>query len=297
MHAEVKNAPHVKFFGVPCGCGARDKRCAYGPESIATSDIQRRLQNLGYLSHWQMLENEDSEGIDASQTISTICATLAAEIKKPVLEQDPFVVVGGDHSCTIGSWSGVASARSPLGLIWVDAHLDSHTPDTSPSQAIHGMPLASLLGFGDESLTKLPGPFPKIKPEHVHIIGARSYEPEEIQLLAKLDVRVSFIEEVHHRGIKSIFDEALERVTRNTQGFGISIDLDAIDPIDAPGVGSPETGGLAAEELITALSGIASKEKFLGLEIAELNPVIDINKKTSDLTCRLIESIFKGASE
>lgn len=295
MQDSIKNTKHIQFIGVPSGYGARNSGCAQGPEAIYHSDIQNRLQKAGFSSDWTILQ-QDATSLETTETISHICKKLSYEVAQSVFSGQPFIIVGGDHSCAIGSWSGVAAECSPFGLIWIDAHLDSHTPDTSHSHAINGMPLANLLGFGDRLLTHLPGPFPKLQPQHVYLIGVRSFESEELALLKKLNVSISFMEDVKQLGLKKVIQDAIDKVSSQTRGFGISIDLDAIDPDDAPGVGSPVPDGLSGKELVTAVSGLAKQPGFLGMEIAELNPSIDKNNKTTKLVCALIETVFKGAS-
>lgn len=295
MQAVVDFTQQIQFIGVPSGCGAKDERCALGPDAVLSANIQQQLSALGYDSHWHMLE-EASHHDDASKNISNVCQKLAFQTQVAVENNQPFVVVGGDHSCAIGSWSGVAAAHQPFGLIWIDAHLDSHTHETTPSQAIHGMPVASLLGYGQKSLTHLPGPFPKLNPEHIILIGVRSFEDQEWTLLQSQGVRVVFMDELEKRGFADVLKDAMRIVTHGTKGFGISIDLDAIDPLDAPGVGSPEAGGIRANCLLSGLQGISHVPGFLGLEIAELNPIVDKNNKTVELTCELIKAVFKGVS-
>ena len=211
----------------------------------------------------------------------------------PIVAQDQRLwVVGGDHSCAIGTWSGAAAGLDgPLGLIWVDAHMDSHTPATSPSGAVHGMPLACLLGYGPPSLAELGGPRPKLRPENVCLVGVRSFEPEEARLLDELGVRIFHMDEVERRGLSVVMHEALDRCQRQTAGFGLTIDLDAIDPFDAPGVGSPENGGICGKDLANSLEQIGDHPNLVGVEIAELNPDKDIDGKTAELVYRLLASM------
>ncbi len=153
-------------------------------------------------------------------------------------------VIGGDHSCAGGTWTGVARMlQGELGLVWIDAHMDSHTPATSHTGRLHGMPLAWLLGQGDDALYGLSAGV--VDPEHVALIGVRSYEPEEKERLDRLGVRVFHIEEVHRRGLDTVAAEALAIAARGTSGFGVSIDLDAVTPEEAPGVGTPVADGIA----------------------------------------------------
>jgi len=294
MQDSIKNTKHIQIIGMPSGYGARDNGCALGPEAIFHSDIKNRLKKAGFSSDWHMIMQQDVISLETIEIISHLCKKLSKKVAQSVSSGWPFITVGGDHSCAIGSWSGVSAECSPFGLIWIDAHLDSHTPDTSRSHAIHGMPLASLLGFGDHLLTHLPGPLPKLLPQHVYLIGVRSFEAEEIKLLNKLNINISFMKDVNKLGLKKVIQDAIDKLSSQTQGFGISIDLDAIDPDDAPGVGSPVADGLSGKELVAALSGLAKQAGFLGMEIAELNPSLDKNNKTTKLACALIETVFKG---
>lgn len=200
------------------------------------------------------------------------------------------VVIGGDHSCAVGTWSGVRAAceQGPLGLLWIDAHMDSHVPETSPSGALHGMPLACLLGHGIEALTHLVGAAPKLLPEHVCLLGVRSFESGEVALLSRLGVRVIFMEEIARRGFATVWREALDHVTRDTAAYGITIDLDAVDPSDAPGVGSPVPGGIGGDELVRALTDVQNDMRLVALEIAEYNPDRDQARTTLTLLRRML---------
>ena len=161
--------------------------------------------------------------------------------------------------------------------------MDSHTFITSLSGALHGMPLACLLGYGDYQLTTILSVKPKIAPQHVCLVGVRSFETEEAQLLKQLGVRIIFMQEIRKRGLKNALKEALTIVTQGTAGFGLSIDLDSIDPLDAPGVGTPELNGLSGKELLDALKIFPQHRNLLGIEITELNPTLDKNQVTAKL--------------
>ena len=230
----------------------------------------------------------------ASQLQASLSARLAAEVGA-VLQAGNFpLVVGGDHSCAIGTWSGVHRAladRGPIGLIWIDAHMDSHTFATTPSGQINGMPLACLLGHGDAALTGVNGPEAKLRPEHVCLIGVRSYEVGEAALLQRLGVRVFDMDEIRRRGLAGVFDEALAIVRQGTAGFGVSVDLDELDPEEEPGVGSPVPGGLHRAELADALSPLRGDLAFVAMEIAEYNPRRDRGHATADAAGALVNAI------
>jgi ornithine--oxo-acid transaminase len=174
-----------------------------------------------------------------------------------------------------------------IGLLWIDAHLDSHTTQSSPSGAAHGMPLAALLGFGEPALTSCVSTVPKLNPRSVCVIGAHDFEPEEAELLERLGVRVYGMAEIHRRGLEVVMREAVERVTRGTACFGLTVDIDAIDPEDAPGVSCPTAGGLRAAELLRALASVCADERLGCLEIAEFNPRLDRDARTLDIVFEL----------
>jgi arginase len=174
--------------------------------------------------------------------VHDLCARLCADVRDALADGALPIVVGGDHSCAIGTWSGVHSflgAGPAPGLLWLDAQMDSHTPETTYSGAIHGMPLACLLGVGDKRLVEVGGAGPKLRPEHTVLLGVRSYELEEAELLQRLGVREMAAPELSRRGFETCFAEALDIVHRAACGFGIRIDLDVFEPRRVPGVGRP----------------------------------------------------------
>jgi arginase len=283
-----------QIIGAAIGLGAKDSRCEYGPAALQAGGILDRLQQQSPASTWSGILHArgSARGSDILPGIAAFCTRLARATHKAVRTGRCAWVIGGDHSCAIGSWSGIASAYDrPLGLIWIDAHLDSHTPDSSPSGAVHGMPLACLLGVGPPALTELGGHGPKLRAQNVSVLGVRSFEPAEELLLQRLGVHIVLMDEVRRRGMSAVLAEAIDRVSRNTAGFGVTIDLDAVDPRDAPGVGSPEPGGIAGAELVQALAQLRDRRDVAGVEIAEFNPERDINGATATLIYESFASI------
>ena len=196
----------------------------------------------------------------------------------------------------MGTWSGVARARrsdGALGLIWIDAHLDAHTPATTPSGNRHGMPIAYLLGCGDDALRHLAGSRPALRPQNVCIVGVRSCERQEAALLRRLGVRVIGDDEIARIGVEAALRSAMEIVRRGTIGFGVSLDLDVIDPVDAPGVGTPVAGGIPARALSVALEGIGRQPGFVGLELVEYNPDRDRDGRTARIAVDLARGVFR----
>jgi arginase len=202
------------------------------------------------------------------------------------------LVLGGDHSCAIGTWKGIAQAiQGPLGLIWIDAHMDAHTPATTESGRLHGMPLACLLGYGDDSLTGIAGGA-RIDPAHLCLVGIRSFEAGEAALLRRLGVRIFTMREIRARGLEVVLREAREIAGSNTAGYGISVDLDAIDPLEAPGVGSPVRGGLRAADVVNGLKQYAGDAALRGLEIVEYNPHLDRDAQTIALVPAIAQAVL-----
>ena len=285
--------PELKIIGVASGWGAQDHRCADGPEALRSAGMLARLHAAGVQAEWEetlfpLVKNTSAE------VVSELCARLSRKVGELSARGDFPVILGGDHSCAIGTWSGIhrtIPGGQALGLIWIDAHMDSHTPETSPSGALHGMPLACLLGYGLPELTDIAGVPPPLLPQHLCLIGVRSFETGEAALLNRLGVRIFFMEEVHRRGIEPVMAEALEIVQRGTAGFGISIDLDVLEPREEPGVGSPAPDGVMGFELIGALKQVKNHPKLLGLEIVEYNPSLDRNQITAQRAIELLEAV------
>lgn len=272
--------------------------CGDGPLFLQEeSKIFAGLAHQGLNLHWQLTTIPNIN--DSSKLASVIrqCTLLADEVAELVQSKKFFVTFGGDHSCAIGTWSGAKKGlaeNKSLGLIWIDAHMDSHTPETSPSGNIHGMPLACLLGYGESSLVNIALPSPKLKPENICLIGIRSFEAGEELLLKKLNVKIFGMDEIKQRGLANILNDAIKIVTAGTAGYGVSIDIDSIDPDDAPGTDVAEPNGISGEELCEAVRIFAKDTRLIGTEIAEFDPSRDQNQKTEKLITRLVSAITLG---
>ncbi|MBZ0105004.1 MAG: arginase [Sulfuricella denitrificans] len=280
----------VEIIGVASGLGARDPGCAAGPGSVEQSGLVPGLRQQACDIAWRTTLHP-ATGLSPLAGIQVLCADLAREVRTTIDHNRLPLVIGGDHSCAIGTWSGAAQAlreQGALGLIWIDAHMDSHTPQTTPSGAIHGMPLAVLLGFGAPELVDITNFSPKILPAHVCLIGVRSFESGEANLLQRLGVRIFFMAEVKQRGIAAVMAEALTIAQHGTAGFGISIDLDAFNPKESPGVGTPVGHGLHHLALDKTLRGILHHPRLVALELAEYNPLRDQNQRS----LRLVEDLL-----
>lgn len=289
----------LALIGVAVGSGAPDQGCADGPKALAGGGLLARLAGAGLAAEWlaQITAPRRQQDDDALAITAAFGKELAAATERLTSARRRFVSLGGDHSAAIGLWSGVARANPDggFGLIWIDAHMDSHTFATTPSKMIHGMPVACLLGHGDPLLTGLAGPQPAVRPEHLCLIGTRSWEDGEAALLESLGVRVIKMPEVDRRGFAAAFAQALAIVTEGTASFGVSIDIDAFDPREITGTGIHVPDGLSGHDVTQALRLLPSLAQFAAMEIAEYNPHHDRNRQTAKLIGDLIAAGFGTA--
>ena len=294
MPAVRHTITELRIIGAASGIGAADPGCGLGPDALREYGLTSQLGDHGVKAVWADIVRPAAlpAGTESIKEIKAYCEELAAAIGHALQGGRRVAIIGGDHSCAIASWSAFASAlRRPLGLVWIDAHLDSHTPATSPSGALHGMPLAILLGVGPPELTDLLYAGAKLRPENVCLVGVRSYEPEEAELLHRLGVRVITMNEVRARGLMRSLGKAFAIASRGTATVGLSIDLDAVDPRDAPGVGTPAPNGLRGLDLVKSLRRMAP-QPLLG-EIAEFNPLHDRENKTARLVIDLLAACWR----
>jgi arginase len=294
----MKERPlHVISF--PSGIAAPRQGCAQGPIVLKNSTYLADLSKQGVTLQWDaILKPQFDSSKTVLETVNENCKMLAETVAKISKCQDLFLVFAGDHSSAIGTWSGAhdaLSSRGQLGLIWVDAHMDSHTDETSETGNIHGMPLASLLGQGNPALTQILSAHPKLAPENVCVIGARSFEKGESQLLNKLKVRVFYMDEIEERGMHAVMQDAIKIVSKNTAGFGLTLDVDSVDPEEAPGTGVPEPNGIKGAKLCEALTLLINEPTFMGAEIVEFDPSLDVDHKTEKLIAEFVKAIAIGS--
>lgn len=285
----------LHLVGYASGIAGVDIDCGNGPIVIQQSSFMKELVIKGCLLDWVAMLTPKRVG-DNQALVHDITVKLALKVSYLLRNNKRFCVVGGDHTSALGTWSGTYDAlhqKGEIGLIWIDAHMDSHTPETSETKRIHGMPLASLMGYGPPDLTTILHASPKIKPENTCLIGVRSYEAGEAALLKRLNVKVYFMEEVRTRGFAAVLEEAIAQVSAKTIAYGISLDLDSIDPIEAPAVDVPEQGGIYGKEIEAGLLTAIKDPKFIGSEIVEFDPKHDIDQKTEKLICSFLEILGK----
>jgi arginase len=290
------------IIGVPMDLGAGRRGVDMGPSAIRIAGLNQAIGLLGYEVtdagnvnvHPPEAVRELNPRARYLPQIAAAAEELSVKVEAALEEGALPVVLGGDHSIAIGSVAGLASYHRKrgkrVGIIWLDAHTDSNTPETSPSGNIHGMPLAVLLGRGAHELTHVGGFAPKVLPENAAIIGARSVDPGERELLKSLGIRVFTMSEVDERGMADVVFEAVEIASLGTAGFHVTMDMDFIDPFYAPGVGTPERGGATYRESHFAMERIADSRRVLSVELTEVNPVFDTANQTALLAVELILS-------
>lgn len=285
----------IELIGAAWGLGGADPGCAQAPEKLIPLLAERLARCGSDVVLGPMLHPPANER-RKDAAVSRLCGALASAVAGAMRQARLPCVIGGDHTCAGGTWTGVARmVQGELGLIWVDAHMDSHTPETSHTGRLHGMPLAWLLGQSDEALYGLSSAM--VDPEHVALIGVRSYEPEEKERLDGLGVRVFYIEEVRARGLDAVAAEALAIATGGTSGFGISIDLDAVTPEEAPGVGTPVPEGIVGAELARVLKNIGARPELVGIELAEYLPRLDPDGRSARVAVDLLAAALCGPRE
>jgi arginase len=288
----------IEIIGAAWGLGGADPGCAEAPAVLAPL-LSSRLEACGVPAMSGPLLHPAASERRRQFAVSKLCGELAAAVAQARRGGRLPCVLGGDHSCAGGTWTGVArtlkeAGSGPLGLLWIDAHMDSHTPGTSHTGRLHGMPLAWLLGEDDDALYGLASGV--VEPRHVCIVGVRSFEPEEAARLDKLGVRVFRMEEIARRGLAAVFHEALAIVTRGTASFGVSLDLDVISAQEVPHVGTPVADGLSSVELAQALRGIAPREKLAAFELVEYSPRLDREGKSARIAVELAVAALCGES-
>ena len=287
------------MIGAALDLGQGRRGVDMGPSAIRYAGLEERLTGLGFsvddsgnvlTSVVEATELEDERARYLPQ-ITRTCALIAERVVAAVGAGQAPLVLGGDHSVALGTLSGLAAARGVGGVLWIDAHGDLNTPETSPTGNVHGMPLAAAMGFAGDRFRSGSLSLPAVDPSRVAILGARSFDPAERELLRRSDVTVLTMTEIDRIGIETAVERALERVAG--PGFvHVSLDMDALDPAIAPGVGTPVQGGLTYREAHLALELVAESGLAGSLEVVEVNPVLDHENRTASLAVELVTSAF-----
>lgn len=292
----------VNLIGVPMDLGASRRGVDMGPSAMRLSQLLPLLRSLGYQitdSGNVLVPDFDSVAATNSDRIGAIahvCRELAALTATAVRERVRPLVLGGDHSLAAGSVAGTATALAErgerLGLIWLDAHADINTPESSVSGNVHGMPVSHLLGLGDARLSQLSVQQPAVLPEHLVYVGLRDVDIAERAMIKSLGIRAFTMRDIDERGLRSVMDEAVSIATRGTGGIHLSCDADWVDPREAPGVGTPVRGGATLREAHLAMEIIYDTGKLLAMDLVEINPILDRGNHTAELAAELIASAF-----
>ncbi|ATH94095.1 arginase [Bacillus glycinifermentans] len=294
----------ISMIGVPMDLGQLRRGVDMGPSAIRCAGVNERLESLsrdiedlGDITIGQR-EDEREGGESASEELRNLKAITNASLKlaqtvDKIVASDSFpLVLGGDHSIAIGTLAGLARHYQNLGVIWYDAHADVNTKETSPSGNIHGMPLAISMGIGHERLTGIYGDGAKVKPENIVIIGARSLDDGEKKLIREKGIKVYTMHEIDRLGMTRVMEETIEYLRERTDGVHLSFDLDALDPDDAPGVGTPVAGGISYRESHLAMEMLEESSLVTSAEFVEVNPILDEKNRTAETAVALMGSLF-----
>jgi arginase len=294
----------IRVIGVPLDLGQSRRGVDMGPSAVRVAGLQARLEELGHMVEDAgnvavALPEQKKEGDPHAKYLKeiTVTCTKHAELVLKTLEAGRVpVVLGGDHSVAAGTVAGVAQfyrrQEQRIGLIWIDAHTDINTPETSPSGNVHGMPLAATMGLGPDELAKIFNFSPKVSPENCVLVGVRDIDAIERANVRRAGIAVLTMRDIDERGMRNVMEEALRIAGRGTVGYHVSLDMDWIDPEVAPGVGTPVRGGATYREAHLAMEIIADHGRMLSFEVVEVNPVIDEHNRTADLAVELTLSAF-----
>jgi arginase len=296
----IEMKERISIIGVPMDLGQMRRGVDMGPSAIRYAGVIERLEGLSYkiedkgdIEIGRANREEDAaNNLRNLKAVSEASVKLSDQVDEAIKSGSFPLVFGGDHSIAIGTLAGVSKHYENLGVIWYDAHGDLNTGETSPSGNIHGMPLAVSIGIGDEALTRIGGYTPKVKPENIVIIGARSLDQGEKELIKEKGIKVYTMHEIDRLGMTKVMEETIEYLKERADGVHLSLDLDGLDPHDAPGVGTPVIGGISYRESHLAMEMLAESEIITSAEFVEVNPILDEKNKTATVAVALMGSLF-----
>jgi len=292
----------IRVIGVPLDLGQSRRGVDMGPSAVRVAGLEARLEELGHEVEdggniAVAIPEQKKEGDPHAKYLReiTVTCTKHAELVVKTLESGRVpLALGGDHSMAAGTVSGVAEFyrrhKQHIGLIWIDAHTDINTPETSPSGNVHGMPLAALLGLGPPELSNIFDFSPKVKPENCVLVGVRDIDAVEKENVRRAGIGVFTMRDIDERGMREVMSDAIKYAMDDTAGIAVSLDMDFVDPADAPGVGTPVRGGVTYREAHLAMEMIADSESMVSLEVVEINPILDEHNRTALLGVELVLS-------
>ena len=294
----------IRVIGVPLDLGQSRRGVDMGPSAVRVAGLEARLEAIGHKVEDAgnvavAIPEQKKEGDAHAKYLKEITVTCSkhADLVLKTLEAGKVpIVLGGDHSVAAGTVAGIAEfyrrQKQKVGLIWIDAHSDINTPNSSPSGNVHGMPLAAIMGLGPPELSNIFNFHPKVNPENCVLVGVRDIDAIEKENIRRAGVEVFTMRDIDERGMRAVMEEALKMASRGTAGYHVSLDMDWVDPEDAPGVGTPVRGGATYREAHLAMEIISDHGGMLSFEIVEVNPVIDERNRTADLAVELAASAF-----
>jgi arginase len=295
-------AQKVRIIGVPMDLGQSRRGVDMGPSALRGAGLQASLKKLGLqvedIGNLSVKQPEEmpigEKRAKYLQEIAETCLDVANATEKSLVEGFLPLVLGGDHSIAAGVAAGVAAhfrkEKKQIGYLWLDAHGDMNTPESSPSGNVHGMPLAAIMGYGAPELVDLMGFRPKAEPGNIVIVGARDLDAQERKIVKKSGIHVFTMRDIDERGMREVMADALKYALDDTAGIAVSLDMDFVDPSDAPGVGTPVRGGVTYREAHLAMEMIADTESMVSLEVVEINPILDEHNRTALLGVELVLS-------
>jgi len=295
-------AQKVRIIGVPMDLGQSRRGVDMGPSALRGAGLQTSIKKLGLqvedIGNLSVKQPEEmpigEKRAKYLQEIAETCGDVAAAAEKALSEGFLPLVLGGDHSIAAGVAAGVANhfrkEKKQIGYLWLDAHGDMNTPESSPSGNVHGMPLAAIMGYGAPELVDLLGFKPKAEPGNIVIVGARDLDAQERKIVKKSGIHVFTMRDIDERGMREVMADALKYAMDDTAGIAVSLDMDFVDPSDAPGVGTPVRGGVTYREAHLAMEMIADTESMVSLEVVEINPILDEHNRTALLGVELVLS-------
>jgi arginase len=299
----VTNTSRIAIIGAPLDLGQGRRGVDMGPSAVRVAGLGRKLAALGYnvsdlgnidVPQAESLADPGPANAKYVTQIAESCEKLARIVADSLIGNHIPLVLGGDHSIAAGTIAGVAdylrNSNQKPGLLWIDAHADINTPESSPSGNVHGMPLACCVGHGPPELVNLLGFAPKVDAANVALVGIRDVDELERGQLKNTGVRAFTMRDIDERGMRDVMKDALAIVSNGTAGFHLSLDLDFVDPEFAPGVGTPVRGGATYREAHLAMEMICDSARMLSMEVVEVNPVIDQFNRTAELAVELILS-------
>ncbi len=294
---KIEKPLSIALIGVPVDMGAGRRGVDMGPSAVRYASLRARLEQIGHTVNDlgniavptmdELAVPTAGEKLRYLEPLARMNLTLAHKVSDAIAGGAFPLIIGGDHSLSIGSVNGVAHQAKRIGLLWIDAHGDFNTQDTTPSGNIHGMSVAALTGRGHSSLTQLLAAVPAVRDANVVYVGVRDLDPLEISAMREAGVHVFTMHDIDRQGMAEVMENAIRLAGTGTNGIHVSFDMDSLDPNDAPGVGTPVPGGITYREAHLAMEMLYESSKVISMDLVEVNPILDQHNKTAELAVEL----------